>query len=345
MPEYAPVVTENAAGAPAGGEADSKKEWGDVITDAQKERISFVYAERSDMVLVRDDSYVQFNDRTLKEFIDDSEKRLNAYVLDRQSQGKEDWQANFSTRAYANKAKALLAATARDVPDMHISAVNDDDQFDHFVEEVTKSLVKHSYAQDNAQEDLFFLGWSNLGHGTVLSYEGFDIQSYERKRIKSYNLLTGDVEEEVVKRESYGEPVSYELGLMDVLIKNAYIRNIQDQPAIIIEEYYADEDRFKAIYGKYPNSIYVKDAKDFPTDKGETYFHAKWKEALGNKQKGFYVCRYMNKFRNPGSGIYRIVANGVELFNGPMMWRDVGRRNFGRPMYLRTVCKHRFLLG
>src|SRR3990167_9723152 len=88
-------------------------------SEAQKARTKFVYDERADMKEKRDMGYVQFNDRTLIEFIDDSEKRLNAYVLDRESQGKEEWQSNFATRAYANKAKALLAATARDIPDMH----------------------------------------------------------------------------------------------------------------------------------------------------------------------------------------------------------------------------------
>src|SRR3990167_4129741 len=71
----------------------------------QKARIKFVYDERAEMIKKRDQPYVHFNDRTLKDFIDDSEKRLNAYVLDKASQGKEEWQANFATRTYANKAK------------------------------------------------------------------------------------------------------------------------------------------------------------------------------------------------------------------------------------------------
>ena len=142
-------------------------------TEAQKPRIQFVYNERDEMKKRRDQPYVQFNDRTLKDFIDDSEKRLNAYVLDKASQGKEDWQAKFAPPAYANKAKALLAATARDVPEMHFKAVNENDQFDHFAADVIKNLVRHSYYQGDPREDLFFLAWSNVGHGTVLSYDGF----------------------------------------------------------------------------------------------------------------------------------------------------------------------------
>jgi len=152
-------------------------------TEAQKKRIKFVYDERAYMVKKRDEPYVQFNDRTLREFIDDSEKRLNAYVLDKASQGKEEWQANFATRAYANKAKALLAATARDIPDMHFKAVNADDRFDHFAADTMKNLVRHSYYQGNPQEELFFLAWSNVGKGTVLSCEDIQKQVYQRSSL------------------------------------------------------------------------------------------------------------------------------------------------------------------
>src|SRR3990167_1260169 len=227
-------------------------------TDKQKERIKFVYSERSDMLKKRDQTYVQFNDRTLKDFIDDSEKRLNAYVLSKEAQGKEEWQANFATRAYANKAKALLAATSRDIPDMKLKAVNEEDQFDHFAADIAKKLVRHSYYQGNPQEELFFLAWSNVGHGTVISCEDIQKNVYQKSRIKSFDLLTGDIEEELLEKESYGEPYSYEIPLMHLLVKNFYIRDIQEQPALIHEDYFADRERFDAIFGKYPSSPFVK---------------------------------------------------------------------------------------
>lgn len=294
----------------------------------QKKRIEFVYAEYTDMLNKRNQPYVQFNDRMLKEFIDDSEKRLNAYVLDKASQGKENWQANFATRAYANKAKALLAATARDIPDMHIAAVNEDEQFDHFAADITKNLVRHSYNQGNPQEELFFLGWSTLGHGTVLSYEGFEKQNFVKKRITSFDMLTGDVQEEIVEKSSFGEPVSYEIQLMDLLIKNFYIRDIQDQPSIIRMKYFADKDRFDAEFGKYPNAQYVRDCGEIKKEESDTYFHNKWKETV-QSGKGYLVLYYMNKYKD----CYRIVANGVELYNGPMLWVDITRKHLGMKMY------------
>ncbi len=299
----------------------------DPSTD-EKKRIQEVLNERADMIKKRNQTYVQFNDRTLKEFIDDSEKRLNAYVLDKRSQGKEDWQANFATRAYANKTKALIAAASRDIPDMHFKAVNEADQYNHFAAAVMKNLVSHSYNQGNPQEDLFFLAWSNIGHGTVLSLESFEKQTFVKKRITACDLLTGDVQEEIVEKASFGEPYSYELPLMNVLVKNFYIRDIQDQPAVIIETYYADRDRFVADFGGYKNVDFVKDAADIKANEHDTYFHKQWSEALVTN-KGYLVTKYMNKYQD----VYRIVCNGVEIFRGPMLWIDVTRKGFGKKMY------------
>ena len=297
----------------------------------RKARVRFVYNERAEMIKKRDERYALFNDRTLKEFIDDSEKRLNAYVLSRESQGKEEWQANFATRAYANKTKALLASTARDVPDMHMKAVNLENRFDHFAADTTKNLVRHSYNQGDPREELFFLAWSNAVHGTVLDCEDIQHNVYKKSTIKSFDLITGDIEEEVKEVESYKEPYSYEVPVMDLFIKNFYIRDIQEQPAIIFETYYADRERFEHIFGKYPNSSKVKDVSEMTKEEHETYFHNLWSESI-EKGTGFLVSRYMNKYKGP-HGLLRIVANGVELYNGPMPWMSVTRRNYGMAVY------------
>jgi hypothetical protein len=297
-------------------------------TKKQKERIRFVYDERSEMITKRDQPYAQFNDRNLREFIDDSEKRLNAYVIDKAAQGKEDWQANFATRVYANKAKALLAATSRSLPDIRWKAVNEEDGEDYFCGDVMRRLVQHSYNQGNPQEDMFFLGWSNIAHGTVLSYEGYEKQTFSKKRIKAFDLMTGDVEEEETQKVSDGEPVSFEVQLMGLLIKNFYIRDIQEQPAIIWEGYYADKERFDASFKRYPNSKFVKDIVEMKPEEYDTFFHKHYQESALNG-KGYVVSRYINKYKD----IYRIIANGVELYNGSMPWVDVTRKHLGKKAY------------
>ena len=103
------------------------------------------------------------------------------------------------------------------------------------------------------------------------------------------------------------------------------------QPAIAHETYYADKERFEAIFGRYPNFANVKNAGDIKPEEHDTYFRKTWSEACKDG-KGYLVTRYMNKYQGR-RGTYRIVANGVELYNGPMLWTDITRKNFGRPAY------------
>ncbi len=298
-------------------------------TDEQIERSNTVYTAYDQMNQQRQQVWPQFNNRTLRQYIDDSEKRMNAFVRTREEQGKEIWQANYATRVYANKAKALLASVAREIPQMNFQAVDFNEKFDHFAADMARSLVIHSNNQGNIQEEMFFLAWSCVVRGTVLSYEGYERQNYVKKRIKSYDVRTGDVEEEETERVSSGEPVSFEIPLSDLLIRNWFIRDIQKQPDIIWETYYSDKERFLAQWGAYPNAKFVKDAGDFNDHDKETFFHSKWVESLGASHKGYLVMRYMNKYLDR----YTVYANGVELYNGPMPWADITRENFGKKAY------------
>ena len=114
-------------------------------------------------------------------------------------------------------------------------------------------------------------------------------------------------------------------------MKNFYIRDVQEQPALIHETYYADKERFDTIFGRYPNAKLVKDLCDIQAGEHDTYFHKQWGGSV-KSNKGFLVSRYMNKYRG-SRGCYRIVANGVELYNGPMPWVNITRRNYGKPAY------------
>ena len=60
-----------------------------------KKAISFVLKRLQFATDERGKTRHHFNDRTLKSFLDDNEKRANSYTPDRASQGKADWQANF----------------------------------------------------------------------------------------------------------------------------------------------------------------------------------------------------------------------------------------------------------
>lgn len=289
-------------------------------SEAQLNRIEFVYKDRQVKLDKQSQTYPQFNDRTLKDFVDDSEKRLNAYVLDKSVQGKEEWQANFATRQYANKAKALLAAMARELPAFTFEAVNKDNSFSNIAADIAKNVVRYSYQQGNPQEDMFFLGWSLLGKGTVYSYEGIHYGTYTDRQITAFDLLTGDVSFKEIEKVSYGEPISFEIPILDLLVDNFYIRNIQDQPSIIWDSYYSSKDKFLKDWGRFENSKFVKGKSDMVSKEDhDTYFHSAWSESINNDPDWDYV---VSRYMSVCDDVYRVVANGVELYNGPMLWKD-----------------------
>ena len=57
----------------------------------EKEEIDDIYQTLNDMIEERNQTYPHFNDRTLIQYINDSEKRIQGYVPTREAQGKDDW--------------------------------------------------------------------------------------------------------------------------------------------------------------------------------------------------------------------------------------------------------------
>jgi transcriptional regulator of heat shock response len=104
-----------------------------------------VYKEYETMRGVSNKTYPEFNDRTLKNFLDDSQKRANAYILSKDEQDKDDWQANIFTQFTRNKIKAQIASVAKRPPDIAIRATNENNDISVKRAEVMKHLVMASY--------------------------------------------------------------------------------------------------------------------------------------------------------------------------------------------------------
>ena len=142
-------------------------------SDKEKQSIKEVYDDLEYMRKLRNQKWKYFNDRTLKDLIDDAQLRLNGYVPTRESQGKEPWQSNVFHPVTKNKFKALLAAVALDIPQTKIVAQNEKLGRDATRADIMKHLVKFSYDQDNKEEQIFFEAWEALEKGTVIVYDGF----------------------------------------------------------------------------------------------------------------------------------------------------------------------------
>lgn len=282
-------------------------------SDKNNTLIRRIYDE---FVLMRDvlnKPYKYFNDRQLTQFVDDSERRFNGYVPSKKSQGKENWQANFFHPTTRNKTTAILASAALDVPDIRITAKNEKNEVNLKVAGVVSDLVKGSYDNENKEENSFFEDLECAVKGTVISYDGYLKTKVKRKEIKSYDVITGEVEYEEKEYTIDEGCQDFLVPLENLFVYSAFVRNIQKQPAIIWTQYMNKRD-FTYEFGNYTAFKYVREGNELvEKDVQKRYFFEDWN--VRTKEYPIEVIRYYNKINDE----YIIIANGVLMLDAPML--------------------------
>ena len=283
--------------------------------------IDAVYNDVEMMIELHGATKEQFNDRTLKGFIDDGDKRLNSYVLTKESQDKDSWQANVALPTVRDKMKRLIAGFSLKVPELYATAFGKDDVMDIDRAEIAKWLIQGSYLQEeNPVLESFWEAWECAAKGTVVKYEGYLKTKYKQKFIKSYDIVTGKVESSEKEVNVDDKCISYIVPLSEFYIRDFTIENVQDQPAVVWIRYY-DQDEFNFEFGKYADVEFVKTQKKISGADSESFFYKK-KWADRTKKAQIEVVRYYNKYKDQ----YIIVANGVLLLDAPLLWRVNGRK-------------------
>jgi len=294
----------------------------------EKEQLEHVYKSLASMETERNKRWRQFNDRTLKEYIDDCEKRVNCYVPPRED--KEDWQANFFHPVTRNKLKAIIAAVSLGIPNTEIKAQNQEGSLDFKRAEIMKHLVRYSYSQGNPEEDNFFACWENVSKGTCMDYEGHAVTRYKRKEINSVDLVTGDVEWEEKEVYVEDECVSFLIPLENIYVADFYIRDVQKQPYLSWVDY-MHVDTFKNEFGGYKNAKFVrgwteKDKEEYKSnvqtkednlisESEVTFYTESWKQRVQDKDFIELVRFYCKELDE-----YIIVANGGMLLDSGLLW-------------------------
>lgn len=296
-------------------------------TKGELKILNHVYEDFNSMETERNNRWRQFNDRDLKEYLDDCEKRVNCYVPPEND--KEDWQANFFHPVTRNKLKAIIAAVALGLPRTEIKAQNEEGGIDYKRAEIMRNLVRSSYETGNPEEDNFFTCWEMEVKGTAIEYEGHAITRYKRKEITSVDLVTGEVEWDEKEENVDDECVSFLIPLENMFIADFYIRDIQKQPYLAWADY-MHERTFQNEFGEYKNAEFVigwnkkKEETDskiqakkdqLVKDDELTFYTEDWKKRVTDKDF-VEVLRYYNKERDE----YIIVANGVMIMESPLLW-------------------------
>ena len=285
--------------------------------------IKDTYKMVEELISARDKSYPEFNDRTLVQFIDDSDKRLNAYVLPRESYNppKEDWQANAPLPTIRNKTKKILAGYSLQVPEMTAVAYGENQLLDVQRADTAKWLIKGSYQQEeNSVLENFWEAWECFRAGTVIKYEGYLKTRYKQKFITSYDIVTGEIEFDEKEVDVDDKCISFLMPITEFYPRDFSIHDIQDQPDQAWIRY-VDKEVFKYEFGHFKNSQFVKTKGESGKANVESFYNKeKWtSRAAGDKIE---VIRYYNKYKDS----YRIIANGILLLDAPLLWKVNGRK-------------------
>lgn len=284
-----------------------------------------VYRALGEMIDSRNESYPEFHDKTLINYLDDGNKRLNAYTLPNEAHDppKEDWQSNTASTIIRDSMKRTLATFSLEVPEMDLKAYGEDQKMDVDRADTAKWLIVGSYMQDeNPILDNFWESWECASQGTVIKYEGYLKTKFKKKKIKSYDAVTGKIEFTEFEVDVDDKCVSYLMPLTEVYIRNFYLNEIQLQPDLCWVRYY-DEDTFKYEFGQYPNYTYVKTSAQVTDAEVDTfYYKSKYNWASRSKNNQIEVVRYYKKLTDT----YIIVANGVLLLDAPLLWEFNGHK-------------------
>lgn len=298
-----------------------------IFTPSEKDKkiTSKVYRKVNEMIDVRNNKYPEFNNRTLVEYLNDSEKRVNSYVEDKESQHKEDWQANVALPTIRDKVKRLIAGFALTVPEQTVEAKTEDgdiglDSIDRA--DIAQKLVNASYTENNNPViDNFWESWETGVKGTTVIYEGYLRTNVKQKFIKSIDTETGEVEFDEREVNVDDRCISYLVPLTEFFIPTYRIADVQKMPHVAWVKYY-DKDIFDYEFGHLKNADKVEKSSGMQPDV-RTFFHQEdWSKKDRAGEERIEVIRYYSRLDDE----YIIIANGVVIHNSPLLWDINGRK-------------------
>ncbi len=307
------------------GETASQKEEVYNPGEIEQKVLTEAYTTVLEMIQTKDKGYPEINNRTLKAFWNDGDKRVNAHVTPRENYDppKESWQSNLPLSTIRDKQEKTLAGYSLSVPDMTVKAFGENNFMDVNRAEVSKALVIGSYQQEeNSVIENFWESWECATKGTVIKYEGYLKTKYKRKFVTKYDIVTGKVEYTEKEVNVDDKCISYLVPLSEFFVRDFYIHDIQDEPEIAWIRY-LDEDVFDYEFGKYEKSKLVKTRVALADADTNTFYYKQkdWQERTKGKSP-IEVIRLYNRIKDT----YLIIANGVLLLEAPLLWNVNGTK-------------------
>jgi hypothetical protein len=270
-------------------------------------------------------SWTELNNRTIIEDANRGQMMFNGFVDTSIDDPNEAWKWRGTRSMARNKGIAMHAQLTSNFLLPLFQAQNENDEVDRDFSEVMSELTEWLAQPINSNYQSQFLQISLSMMYNPITYMGAEFCEV-MQTLKDKNDNGEVISKEVVDEVLSGFEASI-WGPTEVLLTNAYVRNIQKQKAII-KRRWVEYDEMEAKYHKHPNWVYVQEGiksiysdedglfYDIKDDDNETNLVAE--EIWENRRQDLEI-----PFVN---GIY---LGDTNINDNPIKHRD----NFNRPKY------------
>jgi hypothetical protein len=289
---------------------DEKIPVNSTLSDSENSISTEIFKIFGDCQLIRNRTYMYFNDVTLTQYIDNSVKRFNGYIPPR-GDLMSDWQAHVFNNFTRNMVVSFLSKVALQPPKAKVEATNDNGYGDRKGAYILEKFVTFADREEGYEWRFFNASLELSVKGTVIGYEGYKKIKQEIRDGK-YNLLSGKTTEEKKKTIfAYDNPFHTIVPLEEFYPGNIFEPDIQMQPYMIWHSIMRF-DEAKRLYGKYSGwSKVVAGAFIFNLDQT---IGSQMKYVSGIQPDQVEVIRYYNRWIDR----FVLIISGVPLYDGPM---------------------------
>lgn len=286
-------------------------------TPEEQQEITDITAKVNKMYELQAQSWREFNDRTLRQYVDDNEKRINNYVPPR-DEDFDDWQTKGFEGVTREKMFAFVSKVAMERPDFKFKATNKRGELNKAIADIVGDFSEYSHQlEDPTSVEFFYDAWVAAGHGTCIRYEGVEQDTTIEEEFDDYDVATGKItglREKTIEGEIHAK--GRRVRLTDFLWYDWYEPDIQKQPCIA-EVSWMNRFKFEEEFGGYYNADQVPDLAVVSDLYGDSFYMNQWAD-----QDNDMICvtRYYEKCK--GKTKFRIIANGVLILATPIPRKD-----------------------
>jgi len=197
--------------------------------------------------------FKEFNDRSLLQIMDDSQKLFNSWTEPPSDDPNESWRWKGTRPITRNKLISIAAHVTSTIIYPAVFAQNDLDEEDKEAANIMRDLIKWNIRNSDYEENFLFGVISALVNPVVwMRAEFVEVLQTIRQKAKDGTISTKEVIDETLSGLN-----TYVIPPDEMLISNPYEYNLQRQ-RFLIRKRWIDYDEAQALYGEHENFKYIQ---------------------------------------------------------------------------------------